>query len=69
MMMWIVMIIIPVVVFGSAVVIKRKVRPETELGAWANVASIVGGIATADLAPLGSYTFFESARFQRTFCL
>ncbi len=63
-MMWLMMIIILGVVFGSTFLIKRLV-PEGKLGAWANVASIVGGIATAISLLWASYTFFESARFQR----
>jgi hypothetical protein len=63
-MMWLVMIVVLSVAFGSAFLIKGFV-PDTHLGAWANVATIVGGIATAISLLWAAYTYYDTVRLQR----
>jgi hypothetical protein len=62
--MWIVMLVILGAVILSAFLIRRLV-PEKRLGAWANVTSIVGGIATAISLLWAAYTYYASANLQR----
>jgi len=62
--MWLIMLIILAVIFISGVLIKRII-PENKLDAWANVSSIVGGIATAISLLWAAYTFYEGAKIQK----
>ena len=58
------MILILAVVFTSAALIKRFV-PEGRLGAWSDVTSIVGGIATAISLLWAAYTYYDGAQLQK----